>query len=406
MQYVDDDMDDLFRRAAENYPLKIVTKDWDDICPVLPAALPMLSAGKKKRYISTLLLAAVLLATGIVLMMAINASVTVKKNHTFISKNKTQSSAKTITGKTAQLISGASVSIEKSLPPPLGKREQTEMNQVSAIQKENTLDKTLITGNNTVASKAKASAGNLPDIKPVVFSMAVIPYAFTLQAIKVSRKEIPAVIAVATQTEINKKNKNARLYFKIEAGLQSNQVESQGFGKSGISAGLFAGYRLNRHVSVETGIGWSKRYFFTDAKHFDMSKAGSGMPANMILISLKSKSNIFEIPVSFRYLIHQNNNAAWSLVAGLSSFIYSKESNDYLALVNGQQQIVKGRYTNHKSYFSAAAQFGAGYEYNLNKRTHVNFEPYIQVPLKGIGIGQVQLMTAGLHIGITRYTHH
>ena len=53
-------------------------------------------------------------------------------------------------------------------------------------------------------------------------------------------------------------------------------------------------------------------------------------------------------------------------------------------------------------YFAAAADIGFGYEKDLGKN-HLRFEPYLQLPVKGIGVGDLRVKTAGIRIALTRF---
>ena len=53
MQDIDNDMDDLFQRAAENYPLRVDNGDWESIARKIadaPAAFKCGNNPGKKRY--------------------------------------------------------------------------------------------------------------------------------------------------------------------------------------------------------------------------------------------------------------------------------------------------------------------------------------------------------------------
>jgi predicted GNAT family acetyltransferase len=63
-----------------------------------------------------------------------------------------------------------------------------------------------------------------------------------------------------------------------------------------------------------------------------------------------------------------------------------------------------GSYKNNCRYIAVMANIGAEYNYKTGKHTLIRIEPYIQIPLKGIGIGSMPVMTAGLHVGFMRFT--
>ena len=69
MQDIEQNMDELFRKAAADYPLKINESSWDDIAAALPANKQAAPAKKNnlRKYITGLfLLLALLLIGGII----------------------------------------------------------------------------------------------------------------------------------------------------------------------------------------------------------------------------------------------------------------------------------------------------------------------------------------------------
>jgi len=81
------------------------------------------------------------------------------------------------------------------------------------------------------------------------------------------------------------------------------------------------------------------------------------------------------------------------------------ENNDYRALINGSQQELSVKYKHKMSYFPGAVNLSIGHEFKTGKQTKFRIEPYLQIPLKGIGVGSMPVTTTGLHIGITNLLH-
>ena len=73
--------------------------------------------------------------------------------------------------------------------------------------------------------------------------------------------------------------------------------------------------------------------------------------------------------------------------------------------MNGAEQMMYGHYDNNRHYFAAAADIGIGYEQALGTKNNIRLQPYIQLPLKGIGVGQLQLMGAGVRVAIIHQAH-
>ena len=48
---------------------------------------------------------------------------------------------------------------------------------------------------------------------------------------------------------------------------------------------------------------------------------------------------------------------------------------------------------------------GVGYEHNIGNGTKLRVEPYLKIPLKGLGIGNMPITSSGLYIGISHSFH-
>jgi len=204
---------------------------------------------------------------------------------------------------------------------------------------------------------------------------------------------------------VNPEQNQHGFYFGGAIGISFNSVKYQSFGKPGFDIGVIAGYKTSKKVSLESGLFFGKKYYFTDGKYFSMDKVGPSMPPEMKIISLKGSSTLFEIPVKFKYDILFKGRSAMFASAGVSSYLLTNEKNKYITSLNGTTENVTGSYKNSSRYFAAAIDFSLGYEYRLSNDNSMRIEPYLQVPLKGIGMGTLPVMSAGLQVGFTVFPH-
>jgi hypothetical protein len=193
-----------------------------------------------------------------------------------------------------------------------------------------------------------------------------------------------------------------RFYWGIVAGPQFNEVKHQGMKKAGMEGGVLIGYKLKERLALESGILFSKKYYFSEGKYFDMGKMGSSMPPDMKILSLQGSSSVFEIPVRLKFDLVKKNDKRLFVTGGVSSYLLVQEKNDYHTMMNGTEDDMTASYKKAGSYAAAALHLGAGYEQKLSKRNYLRIEPYIQVPIQGIGVGAMPVTSAGLRIGIFR----
>ena len=73
--------------------------------------------------------------------------------------------------------------------------------------------------------------------------------------------------------------------------------------------------------------------------------------------------------------------------------------------MNGTAENVTGSYKNSSHYFAAAIDINIGYERMIRNNISIRVEPFIQIPVKGIGMGSLPVKSIGLHFGVSLFPH-
>ena len=415
MQNVDNHMDDLFRKAADNYPLKTSNGDWETLQSLLenePANV-WIKVSKRKPFflfvsIVFLLIGVmtfgVLKNNGVVIKIAvgrskINSSVlglprnTAKSDDENTSKpdmalgmkkdehNQLQKSSKTnLYRRNAGIFLPPSPHDKLLTNQPAIKREITVVSE----SKNNDSKSSHIKESNALTASVSPFGGGINDA--TVKTNTIYRIDTSIDKFFIQNKD---TIKVA----LNRQSKS-RVYFSISAGLEYNQVKNQGLTKPGWNAGLLAGVQLNNKISIETGLQLSQKKYFSSGLYFK-PKSGS-MPSDMVVNSLTGNSVLIELPVNLKYNLQKGNNTFY-LVTGISSFLMTTESNHYFALISGAQTEMDSKYQQMHNYFASMINVAAGYQFALNKKNNLRVEPYLQIPIRGIGIGSMPVMATGLH---------
>ncbi|MEJ0080513.1 MAG: hypothetical protein WDM78_06050 [Puia sp.] len=90
-----------------------------------------------------------------------------------------------------------------------------------------------------------------------------------------------------------------------------------------------------------------------------------------------------------------------------------KENYNYEAVKNtwANGSPVDSAYAAYKTYKNttnnifAIIQVSGGYEYSIGKNTTIRIEPYVKIPLQGVGIGSMPISSMGLYFGISHLFH-
>lgn len=398
MQHLDHDMDELFQKAAEEYQLKNES-DWEKIAPRIPTANSTGSArqtnAKWKKYLpAVLLLFMVLLVSDIIIRTTGRSEKPEANSH----NRENPISKRDYTDD------------RKSLEPSIKSYEKNKI-----VESTNDYDvKNLITEKQNNRSSLA--------VEPYSINPAIVQSGLDYESYPINFPERQVVSTITLKNEIDPQigqrnsppvtfslqktdpfNKRSYgFYWGVLAGPQLNEVKQQGMTKTGLSIGIPVGYRLNNLVSVESGIFYSTKYYYSDGKYFNMSKPDPGMPSNMTVMDLEGKSNVLEIPLKFKLDVLNKQRNSFFVTSGFSSYLMTKENNNYHAMVNGTPEYMVRTYKETNYYTAASLEFSTGIEHLLsNKKSSIRIEPYLQIPLKGIGVGAMPVTSAGIHIGIT-----
>ena len=419
MQYVENDMDDLFRRAAQNYPLKTEAKGWDDIAGVLaPQANSEVIVNKKSKRKNKwlILLAFLMVSTAVTFVIYTN-------NLQRLSSNATVKNIPVI--KNAERVDETINNIQKSsttikIEKPVDKKDKIKYQTLAGdginIVGQNRLNKNLKqllsahinsgsienTDDNFVESTFTTNNVPLKELTKIGIdhSSAVEESEVKKNKEIINGKDSTGEVNRLPANKVNAPFNRQGFYFGVVAGPQFSQVKGQGFTKTGFDAGVLAGYRFNKKFSAEAGLLYAAKHYYSDGKYFDMSKTAATMPANMKLINLNGSVNVFEVQAKLKYDFITAKKSSWFIGTGISSYILTQESNDYFADVNGVQQNLHANYESNKGYFLTVVDVSFGSEFKIGKRAALRIAPYWQIPLKGMGVGAMSVSGAGLHIGL------
>lgn len=414
MQQVNDDMDELFRRAAEGYPLNTDGADWNAVGKKLSAQKSVAdnTTAKNKNY-KYLLWLLLLLPLGLMYKNYISDnkdthSDTILKNS--LNKNLTDEPlSKNIDSKSndAKLFT---VAPNKSLAvinsSGIKRKDKVKLNSNSKENDDPVFipDKqSLIVDPVAELSYKKKSefiseqdnkkniAGNNNEIQPVKLND--------------NKKDEDSLFKNNIQeiTESlqkkNRKQKEHGLYAGIVFSPDISTVKFQSIKKIGVSMGVLVGYQINKRISVESGVSWSIKNYYTDGKYFSTTRVYTNSTAKIKKVD--GVCNMIEIPLTIKYNL-TTGKTNFSTSAGLSSYLIKNEKYNYTINNSGQQYQHSATYSNSSTVLLAVANFSVGYNKALKKNISLRIEPYIKIPLKGMGIGSLPIMSTGFNIGITK----
>lgn len=333
MQHINDDMDELYRHAAEDYPLKIKGADWDGVAKRLndksdDAALPVMmfpsSKGgsvKKYKYLLLLLLIPAALLTikytglpGIgsntkhtastvaksatttgdkTLQPAENSAVTPAKNAAAVKVPAAVNAAATgqivkqAPGKNAQATLPQAVS-KDNLPAAQSAASQVPgLADLHAVTRQQDMQQALdkLHANNTATIPQQPLQPATDNGNNKIAGEPLVPAAGTGAVkdgqpkndddiVKANHDSQPATTTAATDkpdeaTGPVTVKRPKRLYAGVYVAPDYTTVKYQPGNKVGFDFGGMLGYKITKSLAVEVGLSIDKKYYTSDGKYYN-----------------------------------------------------------------------------------------------------------------------------------------
>lgn len=437
MQFINDDMDDLFRESAEHYPLNTGKPDWDGVLQKMQDAnVPSNTYSERKDNRKYYLLLLLLLP----MFFICNDYVGRGKSE----KEKNSNSGKVVTNAPSM----------KALPPaqnhsltadPVKSGERT-MEQASTATpyetgfERNATDKVI---SSAIAKKQKidTDAQSLEQRLQKHKDQAAYQISAQERNSSITEKENPVVadeelLAEATvslpvaanenkehsdekkpitpkeeisvkkdsassEQPVAQKPKNERgVYIGVIAGPDYSMVKSTAASNAGYSIGILAGYRFSKSLAVETGLLWDRKKYKMEGRYFNKEKMDLQTHSN--LLKVWGYCDMLEIPLNLRYDFSAKKNHNWFATAGLSSYLMKKEDYYYAYERYGNQYEGWKAYDNASTNWLSVVNVSIGYRKRIGSVGQLRIEPYLKLPLGGVGIGEMPLRSTGIFLGFTR----
>ena len=406
MQYLDNNIDELFIKAADEYAPKM-HDDWEAIESLLQDdTISVVNRFSLLKGAITLFIISVLSTTVIELKDAKLIAVSNRETKNTV-KIQTES---VVTNNQSKIIDkiGRRVKIinSKDFTTKTAVTYNTLPGKSFLLKTNQTIFNTdLQSGIENGAKENGFPQSTKDDISVVEKNIFPNISANNIETVKPEKEaDLEIVNTSITNKSVNSESKkDHKLYFGLQTGIAYNQVRSQGFTKPGYNIGVIAGFAFNKRWALESGVLLTKKSYYSSGQYFNDTKAASNMPAGMIVKSLEGNCTLLEVPLTLKYnLPDKKNNRNFYTSAGLITNIITNEHNNYQASLNGGlPQHLEATYTNNDFKILSSLNIALGYENKISKKIIIRIEPYLQIPLKGIGIGALPVSTVGLHFGFS-----
>ena len=165
------------------------------------------------------------------------------------------------------------------------------------------------------------------------------------------------------------------------------------FYDAGSKIGITIDYNLNRNWAISIGAVRSNVHYKADMQDYSPPEGYwyDGIQASLT----RAECSLIDIPISLSYRFLHFDNSRLYATAGVSSYIMLSE--DYRFSYQSDQQNLPQRWSEDTgtTHFLSNAGFSVGYELDVTQNMSIRAEPFLKVPLREVGWGNVDLYSMG-----------
>lgn len=185
----------------------------------------------------------------------------------------------------------------------------------------------------------------------------------------------------------------------LYAAPDFSNINPDQFTSPGLTFGIVVRYRFSNTLSFSTGILKSYKKYVSDGKDYQLSENYWKYNTNgMMPETIYGSCNVLEIPAAIQFTVSETPMARFFISSGFSSYIILDESYRY-RFDQPNPGAKEGWYTNkNSSYVFKVVTISMGYERNVLSKFSIGVEPYVKIPLEGIGWPNVRLISAGVAV--------
>ncbi len=206
--------------------------------------------------------------------------------------------------------------------------------------------------------------------------------------------------AAAIQPVVKIKTREDKYFYAgISVGPDFSTVKFQPIQKTGSNVGLLLGVYLGHHLSIESGLLFSTKNYYTSGSYF---KRAFNLPNDRIeLTSVNANAKFLEIPISVRYDVIHKKRFKLFVNGGLSSYFTDYEHYDFLFHRPMGYENREEESDDVCANIFSLLHVSAGLEFKLTLHNVLRFEPYFKVPFSGVGVGSLPVTSSGFYINFT-----
>ena len=189
----------------------------------------------------------------------------------------------------------------------------------------------------------------------------------------------------------------ARFWVGLVAAPDVSTVKLAGVQPPQANVGLLLEYRLGSRLRLSTGLLRATKRYVARRDDYDWG-AYHARVYQRDFTEVEAACTVLDVPLNLRYDLLVRPGYLLFGSVGLSSFFMQRERYTYEYVDNNAPQYWERTAVNENQHLLRVLNVAGGYERRLGPHWSVQAEPYLKLPLAGVGLGKVQLASAGVFV--------
>lgn len=196
------------------------------------------------------------------------------------------------------------------------------------------------------------------------------------------------------------RSRRRKLHFYVGGGTDWSKASRMDVGPTKFKLQIGGEYLFLSKLSILSGVNYAVKAYETNSENYTVKQGfwTNGIQPN----NIAAKCRVIEVPLNLRYYFAAQDTAQSSfyVMAGASTYLMASER--YSFAYEEEDPALKQEWNGEWEsfdYFSTLT-VSAGYQKQVLPHWSILFEPYINLPLTGIGFGEVDIVSFGLSVQI------
>lgn len=160
-------------------------------------------------------------------------------------------------------------------------------------------------------------------------------------------------------------------------------------------------YFILPRLSLQTGVIFSNKIYTASGESY---RPYAGYWKKYPLPnSIDAQCDVLDIPLNIRYYALNLPRSRVFISGGASSYLMLTEN--YVYQYKSSYSSYEHQERNENQHYFKVANLSLGYERAVGKRWALQVEPFVKVPVAGVGFGNIKLSTTGLFVALNYRLH-